>query len=324
METRFPVPDLARILQEWVGAIPPGKVTTDRALAEALGDPGAAAFVASWLTSAEAEGLPVHRVVHASGAVRRAPGRTHDEAAAQLAAEGVRVVGSRVDPLARYFRWQFPPDRPLARLQDEQAEIRRRVVLAPLPAVEVMGALDVAYADDEAVAGFALADRDGEVLDHLTVRVPVRFPYIRTYLAYREIPPYLAAIEAADGRGWTPDVYLMDGNGILHPRRAGVASHLGVLLDRPTVGVAKGHLCGHASTAGMAIGEWRPVVLEDDTVGAALRTDRNRTLFVSPGHRADVESSIQLVLGLTEHAPLPPPLQWAHELATEAAQAPRS
>ncbi|MBC7220265.1 endonuclease V [Candidatus Bipolaricaulota bacterium] len=316
----FRVPDLERTLRELVCAIPPGRVTTYRALAEALGDPGAAAFIASWLSSAEAEGLPAHRVVHASGAVGRTWGGTHDETAAQLVAEGVRVVGSRVDPLARYFVWDFPTDRPLARLQEEQAEVARRVVLAPLPAVETIGALDVAYPDREAVAAFALADREGEILDHLTVRAPVRFPYIRTYLSYREIPPYLAAIEEADARGLRPDVYLVDGNGILHPRRAGVASHLGVLLDQPTVGIAKGHLCGHANTAGMAIGEWRPVVLDDDTVGAALRTDRNRTLFVSPGHRADVASSIQLVLGLTARAPRPPPLQWAHELATEAAQ----
>ena len=321
MGTEFHVPDLAGVLRELVGAIPRGKVTTYRALAEALGDAGAAPFIATWLSSSAAEGLPVHRVVHASGAVGRTWGGTHDEAAARLAAEGVRVVGSRVDPLARYFVWGSPAERPLARLQEEQAEIARRVVLAPLPAVETIGALDVAYADDEAVAAFAVADREGEILDHLTVRVPVRFPYIRTYLSYRELPPSLAAIAEADARGWKPDVYLIDGNGILHPRRAGLASHLGVLRDRPTVGVAKGHLCGHANTAGMTIGEWRPVVLDDDTVGAAVRTARNRTLFVSPGHRADVESSLRLVLGLTERAPLPPPLQWAHELATEAAQA---
>ncbi|MBC7170341.1 endonuclease V [Candidatus Bipolaricaulota bacterium] len=323
METELRVPDLARTLRELVGAIPAGKVTTYRALAETLGDPGAAPFVASWLASTEAEGLPGHRVVYASGAVGRAWGGTQAEAAARLAAEGVRVAGARVDPLARYFVWNFPTDRPLARLQEEQAEVARRVVLAPLPAVETIGALDVAYPDREAVAAFALADRDGEILDHLTVRAPVTFPYIRTYLAYRELPPYLAAIAEADARGWRPDVYLVDGNGILHPRRAGIASHLGVLLDRPTVGIAKGHLCGHANTAGMTIGEWRPVVLDDDTVGAALRTDRNRTLFVSPGHRADLESAVELVQALTEKTALPPPLQWAHELATEAAHAAR-
>lgn len=317
METEIYVPHIARTLRGLVMAIPPGKVSTYRALAEALGDPDTAGFISHWLASAEAEGLPVHRVVHASGAVGRVWGGTQNEAAAQLASEGVRIAGSRVDPLARYFIWEFRTDRPLARLQSDQAEIAERVVLTPLPDPERVGALDVAYVGDDAVAAFVLADAHGEVLEQLTVRVPVTFPYISTYLSYRELPAYLAAIEAADKAGWTADVLLVDGNGILHPRRAGIATHLGVLLDRPTVGVAKGHLCGHANTAGMTVGEWRPVILDEETVGAALRTDRNRTLFVSPGHRSDLESAIRLVQTLTETTALPAPLQWAHELATE-------
>ncbi len=324
MGTELIAPDIERTLRELVLAIPPGKVTTYRALAEALGDPDAARFVAHWLSTADAEALPVHRVVHASGAVGRVVGGTQNEAAARLAAEGVRVVGSRVDPLARYFVWEFPTDRPLARLQEEQAEIAQRVVLEPLPEVRRIGALDVAYAGDEAAAAFVLADAAGEVVEHVTACAPARFPYIQTYLSYRELPAYLAVVRAADAAGWRADVLLVDGNGILHPRRAGVASHLGVLLDRPTVGVAKGHLCGHANTAGMAIGEWRPVVLDGETVGAALRTDRNQTLFVSPGHRADLAGAIELVQRLTESSALPVPLQWAHEVATEAARGPRN
>jgi len=316
------VPDLPRTLRALLLSIPAGRVTTYRALAEALGDPGAAPFIAQWLSSSEAEDLPVHRVVHASGAVGRAWGGTQDEAAAKLAREGVRVVGSRVDPLARYFVWDFPTDRPLARLQEEQARIADQVILAPLPEVETIGALDVAYRDSEAVAAFVLASADGELIEHLTVRAPALFPYIPTYLSYRELPAYLSAVAAAAEAGWEADVLLVDGNGILHPRRAGVASHLGVLLDRPTVGVAKGHLCGHANTEGMAIGEWRPVVLDEETVGAAMRTDRNRTLFVSPGHRADLDGAIGLIQALTAGTALPVPLQWAHEVSTEAAHAP--
>lgn len=312
------VPDVLGALRALVEGIPPGRVTTYRALADALGDPEVVRFVAGWLSSPEAEGLPVHRVVHASGAVGRAWGGTAEEAAARLRAEGVRVVGDRVEPLARYFLGDLPSDRPLARLQEEQRAIAGRVVLSPLPEVRSLGALDVAYREGEAVAAFVLADPEGEVQDGLTVRVPVAFPYISGYLSYRELPALLAVVEAAERAGWGWDVLLVDGNGILHPRRAGLATHLGVLLDRPTVGVAKGHLCGHANTEGMTIGEWRPVVLDDETVGAALRTDRNRTLFVSPGHRADLGTAIDLVLRLTEGEPIPAPLQWAHELASEA------
>jgi len=321
VETELRIPDLQATLRDLVRQVPLGKVTTYRALAEALGDPGAARFVAHWLSSDDAEGLPVHRIVHVSGAVGRTWGGTQDEAAAQLAAEGVRVEGSRVDPLARYFTLDFRTDHPLARLQEEQTQVARRVALTPLSEVHALGALDVAYHGDEAVAAFVLADAGGELLDHLTTLAPATFPYISTYLSYRELRAYLAVVEAADEAGMSADVLLVDGNGILHPRRAGVASHLGVLLDRPTVGVAKGHLCGHVNSEGMTIGEWRPIVLDNDTVGAAIRTDRNQTLFVSPGHRTDLDSAIALVQALTERTPLPAPLQWAHELATEAAQA---
>ena len=319
MGTELWVPDIGRALRELLEAIPPGRVTTYRALAEALGDPEVAGFISHWLSSPEAAGLPSHRVVHASGAVGRAPGGTAEEAAAKLRAEGIRVVGLRVDPLARYFLADLPGARPLARLQEEQRAIAQAVVLSPLPEVRALGALDVAYRGEEGVAALVLADGSGEVLDQLTVEFPVKFPYIRTYLAYRELPGYLRAVEAAGRMGWDFDVLLVDGNGVLHPRGAGVASHLGVLLDRPAVGVAKGHLCGHVNTEGMAIGEWRPVVMGEETVGAAIRTDRNRTLFVSPGHRCDLGSAVELAQRLTEASPLPAPLAWAHDLATEAA-----
>jgi len=316
------VPDIERELADLVRQVPPGRVTTYRALAEALGDPGAARFVGEWLMRAAAEKLPVHRVVHASGDVGRFAFGTWEEKARLLSQEGVQVVGRKVSPLPRYFFWDFKTDRPLAALRAEQEELAGKAVLSPLPPVESVAALDVAYRDDVAVAAMVFSGADGEALDFVTAEVPVRFPYIPTYLTWRELPAYLAVIQKAEAEGLTADVYLVDGNGILHPRRVGIATHLGVLLDRPTVGVAKRRLCGEVNTEGMVVGEWRPVVLDGDTVGAAVRTGRNRTLFVSPGHRADVASSVELVLQLVREHTLPEPLRWAHELATEAAHGP--
>ncbi len=314
------VPDLVGALRGLVEQIPPGKVSTYRAVAEALGDPEVAVFVARWLGSPEAEGWPVHRVVHASGTVGRAWGRTPEEAAQALRAEGVRVIGLKVEPLVRYFFADFRTERPLARLRAEQDEIARRVVLKELGFVERLGAVDVAYQGEEAVAAFVLATADGRELDYALARAQAKFPYVSGYLSYRELPAYLAVLAEAERLGLRADVILVDGNGILHPRRAGVASHLGVLTGQATVGVAKGHLCGHVNTEGMAIGEWRPVVLGEETVGGALRTDRHTTLFVSPGHQADVMGSIQLVQELTRERPHPAPLALAHELASEAAR----
>ena len=322
MGSELNVPDIERELADLVRQVPPGRVTTYRALAEALGDPGAARFVGEWLMRAAAEKLPVHRVVHASGDVGRFAFGTWEEKARLLSQEGVQVVGRKVSPLPRYFFWDFRTDRPLAALRAEQEELAGKAVLSPLPPVESVAALDVAYRDDVAVAAMVFSGADGEALDFVTAEVPVRFPYIPTYLTWRELPAYLAVIQKAEAEGLTADVYLVDGNGILHPRRIGIATHLGVLLDHPTVGVAKRRLCGEVNTEGMVVGEWRPVVLDGDTVGAAVRTGRNRTLFVSPGHRADLESSVELVLNLVREHTLPEPLRWAHELATEAAHGP--
>ncbi|MGY4707344.1 endonuclease V [Candidatus Bipolaricaulota sp. J31] len=318
MLDRLEIPDVEGALRDLVLQIPRGRVTTYKALAEALGDPGAVRFVAGWLAAHAAE-LPVHRVVHASGAVGKAEFAGPEEFAERLRREGVRVEGLKVTPLIRYFTADFHTDRPLERLRREQEEIARRTVLRPLPGeIERVAGVDAAYTDSEGIGIYVLCDKEGEPLDYVEVRREIRFPYIPTYLSYRELPLYLAAAEEAEGKGLAADVILVDGNGILHPRRVGIATHLGVLLDRPTVGVAKKLLCGEVNTEGMTIGEWRPVVLEGETVGAAMRTARNRTIFISPGHLADVPSSVDLVASLLRDSPLPEPLRWAHELAAES------
>ncbi|HDI11318.1 MAG TPA: hypothetical protein ENF77_03215 [Candidatus Acetothermia bacterium] len=315
------IPDVEATLRDLLSQIPPGRVTTYKALAEALGDPAAVRFVAGWLSS-HAEELPVHRVVHSSGAVGKGGFLGPEEMARRLREEGVRVQGLRVTPLIRYFTADFRTEKPLERLRREQEEIASRVKLRPLPPdISRVAGVDAAYLDSEGIGICVVCDREGEPLDYVEVRREIRFPYIPTYLSYRELPLYLPAVKEAEEKGLSADVILVDGNGILHPRRVGIATHLGVLLDQPTVGVAKKLLCGEVNTEGMAIGEWRPVVLDGETVGAAMRTARNRTIFISPGHLADVRSAVDLVASLLKEAPLPEPLRWAHELATEARRA---
>jgi len=312
------VPDLVGYAERLIRAVPPGRVTTFRALADALGDRSVARFVGAWIAELRARGAPTHRVVHASGEVGRSEFGDSGAATAQLRAEGVRIVGQTVEPLEAYFFWDFPDDRPLARLREEQQEISTRVRLAPLGKIEHIAGLDIGFRDDTAVGVYCLCNPEGELLDYVWSKDEVRFPYVSGYLSWRELPLHLETARKAHEAGLQADVLLVDGNGILHPRRAGIAAHLGVLLDHPTVGVAKRRLCGEVNTAGMVLGEWRPVVMAEETVAAALRTGRNRTLFVSPGHRADVTSSIALISDLTRGAAQPPPIRWAHELAAEA------
>ena len=316
---RIEIPDVEAALRDLVLQIPPGKVTTYKALAEALGDPAAVRFVAGWLSSHSDE-LPVHRVVHASGAVGKGEFAGPEEFAERLRREGVRVEGLKVKPLIRYFTADFRTERPLEKLRREQEEVAKRIVIRPLPRdIELVAGLDMAYPGKEAVGVCVVCDRSGEPVDYVEVRERVNFPYIPTYLSYRELPVYLKALKAMrEKKRLDPDVILVDGNGILHPRKVGIASHLGVLVGKPTVGVAKKLLCGDVNTEGIAIGEWRPVVLDGETVGAAMRTSRNRTIFISPGHLADVMSSVDLVASILKDHPLPEPLRWAHELASGA------
>lgn len=315
------VPDIRGLLADLLRQVPAGRVTTFRALADGLGDPTAARFIGMWLAGPEGMNLPVHRVVYATGEVPR--GRFTDQLpnADRLKAEGVHVAGSRVEPLPRYFYWDFRTDRPLARLRDEQVALAAQVVLQPLPQPELIGGLDVGYRDDRAVAVCALCTPDGQLEDYVWAETEARFPYISGYLSWRELPAYLAVWEKVQELDILPDVLLVDGNGTLHPRGCGVASHLGILIDQPTVGVAKRPLCGELNTTGMTIGEWRPVIMDGDTVAAALRTGRNRTLFISPGQRADLVTSLDVVVGQVQSSVQPVALRWAHELARDALEA---
>jgi deoxyribonuclease V len=146
------------------------------------------------------------------------------------------------------------------------------------------------------------------------------FPYISGLFSFREAPPLLEAWERLDVR---PDVVMVDGQGMAHPRRLGIASHLGLLIGVPTVGCAKTILVGKYEEPGEGAGSRTPLVHRDEVVGAALRTrDRVAPIFVSPGHLADVPSATALALrcvrgyaaGRSKYR-IPEPTRLAHLLA---------
>jgi deoxyribonuclease V len=146
-----------------------------------------------------------------------------------------------------------------------------------------------------------------------TAESPVSFPYVPGLLAFREGPVVLAALEQLGDR---PDVLMFDAQGLAHPRRMGLATHLGVLLDMPAVGCAKSRLCGTYVEPGERKGSWEPLVDGGEVIGAVVRTrDRVRPVFVSVGHRVDLESSVSLVLGCANRYRLPEPTRWAHRVA---------
>jgi deoxyribonuclease V len=150
--------------------------------------------------------------------------------------------------------------------------------------------------------------------EYSLARMPTRFPYVPGLLSFREIPAILKALE---GLGGQPDILICDGQGLAHPRRLGVASHLGVLTGLPSIGVAKTRLVGTHDEVPDTRGAWVPLKDKDEIIGAVLRTRKGvKPVYVSIGHRVDLEFSIDLVMRCTTRFRLPETTRWADGIAS--------
>ena len=200
----------------------------------------------------------------------------------------------------------------------EQLALRNRVVRRnDFGKLRLVAGVDVGFEQRNTVARGAVAVLGFPGLDPVesaVARRPVEFPYIPGYLSFREIPVILAALEGLENR---PDMLLCDGQGIAHPRRIGIASHLGVVSGLPAIGVAKTRLVGEYEEPGMEKGCWSPLTDKGETIGAVLRTRTGvKPLFVSIGHRVDLETSIEIVLACCTRYRLPETTRAAHRLAS--------
>jgi len=257
-----------------------------------------------------------HRIVRAGGALGGYIPGSITEKTKRLAEEGILFQDDAIN-LERYgFRDFQSARRPLEELRDIQTSLQRRVRLCARRRIpRLVGGVDVAYPEpDIGVAAYALVEAlSGKLVWTTAVRRPVRFPYISTYLAFREIPILLELLDAVRSAGRIAEVLLVDGSGILHHRHAGIASHLGVAASMPTIGVSKKLLCGQVDIEGMEPGESRPVLCNGQRIGTAIRptAGSRRPIFVSPGHRVDPAFSERLVRLLLIGRRLPEPLYWA-------------
>ena len=152
-----------------------------------------------------------------------------------------------------------------------------------------------------------------EIVEVKTITDSINLPYIPGLLTFREAPLILAACEEIKV---TPDIIMVDGQGIAHPRRLGLAAHLGLCLDVPTIGVAKSRLCGHHEEPGNEKGNYAELYDVDEIIGAVLRTRKNvKPIYVSIGHRIDLAISIMMVLDCCRDYRLPEPTRLAHQAA---------
>jgi len=317
-------PDIRRSLASLIRQIPAGRVASCGQLAEALGDRAAARFVGRFLLDHDhGPGCACHRVLRADGTLGSFIAGGPEEKRRLLAGEGIEWSGERVD-VGRFGFSGFRSSRPLERLSALQDEAARRIRLYRRRRVpRLVGGIDLAYPrEDQGVGAIVVVDTDNRRVVWSTVlRRQVRFPYITGYLAFRELPLLVRLVEAAARTQWLPEVLLVDGSGVLHPRRMGVATHLGVALDLPTVGVTKTLLCGRVDWRGMGPGESRSVCWQGGVSGVAIRptAGSRRPIFVSPGHRVDVAFAERLVRQMLSGRRLPDPIYWADRLSRQAA-----
>jgi deoxyribonuclease V len=183
--------------------------------------------------------------------------------------------------------------------------------------IVTVAGVDVGFEQNGAIARAAIAVvsvPDLRLIDQAIARRPTEFPYIPGLLSFREIPVILDAFKKLKTE---PDLLLVDGQGIAHPRRLGIASHLGLVLDKPSIGVGKTRLVGKHDTVPRHKGEWTPLVHKDEIIGAVLRTRENiKPIYISSGHRIDLETSVDWVMRCVTRYKLPETTRWAHKLAS--------
>ncbi len=211
--------------------------------------------------------------------------------------------------------WDLAPKEAMALQSRMAAKVIRRDKHGP---VRRVAGVDVGFEDGGATTRAAVAVLAFPSLQLETssiARLPTRFPYVPGLLSFREIPAVLAAMEQL---GVRPDLLLCDGQGIAHPRRFGIASHLGLLLDLPAIGVAKTRLIGSHRAVPDRRGAWVPLMDGGETIGAVLRSRKGvKPLFVSPGHRLGLETAVSWVMACLTRYRLPETTRWAHRLASD-------
>jgi deoxyribonuclease V len=222
-------------------------------------------------------------------------------------------AGIHSSPMQIDFSWQGTTA-PWKAEQQRVRELVRIESLGPLP--RFVAGVDCAFSSDGKIirAAAVVYDREAKtIIEQTTLDLPCLAPYVPTYLSFREAPAILAVIERLKH---PYGALLFDGQGLAHPRRCGLATHVGVLLDVPSVGVAKSRLIGTHAEPAVEAGSRVDLLDKSDVIGTVLRNRANvKPLYVSVGHRMDLESAAALVQACTTRYRLPEPTRVADKLS---------
>jgi len=308
------LPDMMKATYDLVAQVPKGKVTTYGDVARALGDIVASRFVGVAMSlNQDIVRVPCRRVIQSDGSVGGYTGGGPEKKSRLLRQEGVPVSNGKIADLDRYLFNEFTTHRPLARLRSRQVKLKKLLNIKGFsgPISRVAG-LDVAYQSNHAFAAMVVFDYDtGNEIEEHVVEGDAVFPYIPTYLAYREMPviePLMKLVEEGT-------VLMYDGNGILHPEGFGIASQLGAVFEIPTVGIAKKLLCGDVSKKHVDSAEVR---VRGKLAGHSLSTGPSaKPVFVSAGHMVSPRQARDIASRFLKHR-IPEPTRRAHIVAESA------
>ncbi len=202
----------------------------------------------------------------------------------------------------------------VSKARKAQSLLSRKIVTEDrLPQkIKRIAGVDVAYIGELAISAVAVLDFESlELLERQTATTEVKLPYIPTLLSFREIPPAIACIKKLRIQ---PDVFLADGQGIAHPYRCGFASHLGLALGKPTIGVAKSRLTGEPTTIARQVF----LVQKDQIIGAVVTTRESvKPVYVSVGHLISLETAVKIAKQCVRNSRIPEPVLQAHKIASE-------
>ncbi|MFH1101730.1 MAG: endonuclease V [Methanobacteriota archaeon] len=283
-----------------VRQIPDGKISSYGAVASALGDIRASRSV-GWMMNQnpDADTMPCYKLVHSDGRLGGF-GLGIPDKIRRLQRDNILVKDGRIVDFERVFFNDFQTTYPLQILQKEQQTLQKKIMVTDdFDEIVTVAGVDVAYspnAFDDACAAYVLMEYpQGKILEETTVLSKTFFPYVPTYLSYREFPIIEKLMNTVKHQ---LSVVLFDGNGVLHPRGCGLASHAGVVLDLPSIGVAKT--------------PYKNLVRPENLL--FLSKTSKKPVYVSPGHRVSLRTS-KLIVQKVSVGRYPEPVRRAHLLA---------
>ena len=299
--------DIIEYTYDLVRQIPDGKISSYGAVAEALGDRIAARAVGRMMNqNPNADTMPCYKIVHSDGKLGGF-GLGINDKIRRLNEVDIEVKDGKLLDFKKIFFNDFKTDYPLKKLRKEQIEISKKVILKDcFKKIDTVAGIDVAYPKNEfeqACGACVIMDyKTKEIIEKKTIFWETNFPYISTYLFYREFPIIRELVNIIKS---DPTVFMFDGNGILHPYEIGIATQAGIELDKPSIGVAKTLLYGDISGNNVEINGVKKGI-------AFFSSNKIRKpIYASPGHKISFGSTLKIVKNLCKYK-IPEPLRQAH------------